>query len=329
MSDDDYRYRIRSPLTTEEKRRRLLARRRYERRFKRIEPEKRRRPQFVMVLLSVLVIALVLYKMFGPELLREDPARITDARTASEAATPAAASDVRLDAEPFRAQVESFESTLFGSKGGSGDLSELSSTLTLSARLLIDRLSSEQSPRLQSLTATLESLNTQMTGSEFALEDLQAVRSSWIEARDQAFHRAAWFGSIAREKSADAGIQTVYRQAASALLDLTERARDEAESIASALEYGEQPSSPWGEFERDFTERLRDIEWSLPEERPKAGAEPAFLAAIQKLELAIEEVGTRVVGSEPSFPLRREPYEEAIETARETIAAFDDLNDSL
>ncbi|MEM6797637.1 MAG: hypothetical protein AAF725_26960, partial [Acidobacteriota bacterium] len=142
MSDDNEEvYRIRAPLTVEEKRKRLLARRRYERRFKKIDFEKKRRPQFVMVLLSVLAIALVLYQIFGPGLLPEQGAGSAAGPAAAEGtAASIGAGAVRVDAEPFRAQVESFEGALLGSSGGQGgDLVELSSNLTLSARLLIDR----------------------------------------------------------------------------------------------------------------------------------------------------------------------------------------------
>ncbi|MEO1368994.1 MAG: hypothetical protein AAFX50_17595, partial [Acidobacteriota bacterium] len=205
-------HRVRSP---EERRKLELARRRYARRFKKIEDLKRRGPQFVMVLLSLLALSLILYRLFGPELISQDDEVIAD--TFEPAAAETAAGATRIDPEPLRTEIEGFERALFGGESAI-NLGELQSAISTEASVLarrIRQLSAEQ-PAFNTLGERFQSLLADIQTSSFELEKLADLRRDWVDLRGGALHRASWFAAPPKDAFAqDTSFIIAYRESAS------------------------------------------------------------------------------------------------------------------
>ncbi|MEO1085477.1 MAG: hypothetical protein AAFY88_14655, partial [Acidobacteriota bacterium] len=309
-------HRVRSP---EERRKLELARRRYARRFKKIEDLKRRGPQFIMVLLSLLALSLILYRLFGPELLRQENEDISD--TFAPTAVDAAVSGVRTDPEPLRSEIESFERALLGGESAS-NLDELRSTISAEASVLSERirqLSAEQ-PALVDLGERFQSLLIDVQTSSLELEKLADLREEWVDLRDSALRKASWFTAPPKGAFAqDTSFLIAYRQSADSLLSLVDLARSEAESFSEMVADGEPIQESWREFERDFTEQLRDIERSIPAERPGVKASTQLLSAIQQLERTVDFVRENVAIEPPQHPLDARTYDRAADSAQQAV----------
>ncbi|MEM8995381.1 MAG: hypothetical protein AAGF23_11380 [Acidobacteriota bacterium] len=315
-------HRVRSP---EERRKLELARRRYARRFKKIEGLKRRGPQFVMVLLSLLALSLILYRVFGPELLREDGEVISDTFEPATGNTDDDGS--RVDPESLRFEIESFERALFGGESAS-NLGELQSTIAAEASVLSDRIRqvSAEQPAFVDLGERFQSFLADLQGSSLELEKLADLRQDWVNLRDDALHTANWYAAPPKDAfSQDTSFLIAYRESATSLLDLVDLARSEAESFSEMVADGEPIQESWREFERDFTEQLQDIERSIPAERPSVEASTRLLAAIQQLERTVDFVRENVAIEPPRYPLDARTYDRAADSAQQAVDAFADL----
>lgn len=313
-------HRVRSP---EERRRLELARRRYARRFRKIDDLKRRGPQFIMVLLSLFALSLIFYRLFGPELLREDDEVVNDTFASTEMED---ALNTRVDPEPLRSEFEAFERSFFGAESARG-LEDLKNTIVADAYALSDRVRqlADESPRLTAVGTRLQTITAELQNPGFDLDLLADLRQGWVDSRAAVFRRADWFSFPADTFSEDVTYQVAYRDAASTLLELTEFARAEAESFSEYVADGESIDDPWRDFERDFTEQLREVELSIPVERPGVKASSQLLAAIQKLERTVDFVREQVAIEKPRSPLNSQPYDRAVNSAQEALDAFDSL----
>ena len=312
-------HRVRSP---EERRRLELARRRYARRFRRIEDLKRRGPQFIMVLLALLAIALILYRLFGPELLTVEDEEILD--TFDETVAVQETANVRVDPELLRTEITSFEEVLLGERAARG-LDELTRSIATEAGLLAEkaRQLSEEHPRLVDLEQRVEALASEVQTSSFDLERLEEIRRQWFDIRVDTLHRAPWLASTTTVVGEDASALAAYRDAATALLDLVESARSEAEYFSERIAEGENISSDWRDYESEFFSELREIELTIPAERPGTGASAALLGAIQKLEQAVDFTRERVAVEVPTNPLNRSAYDRGVDSAQAAVDAFE------
>lgn len=311
-------HRVRSP---EERRRLELARRRYARRYRRIEDLKRRGPQFIMVLLALLAIALILYRLFGPELLKVDEEEIADTFVAPEVEQ---AADVRVDPDLLRPEIEAFEEALFGERSARG-LDELAGSIAGEGNLLAEkaRQLSEGRPRLSELESRVESLAAEIQAPSFDLERLDELREQWLQVRLETLHRADWFASPTAAVAEDASALAAYRDAAVSLLSLVESALSEAEYFSERVAEGESISGDWRDYEGDFFAELREIELTIPAERPGTGASAQLLTAIQKLEQAVDFTRERVAVDMPGNPLDRRDYDRAVDSAQAAVDAFE------
>lgn len=281
----------------------------------------RQRPQMVLMLLSLLGVAVCLYRVFGPDSVR------ADSETAAPPTTPAAATAAvsgRLAPEPYRASIEAAEQALFHSAATRplemGD--QIVIALGQLQRDLVNRQQGEEA------VATLGELSDRVTVGPFSLELLASLRDEWTRLRGRTFQSAPWFAVPSRiNPSNDRAALVTYRAAADDLFYLLDEGAGRARELLT-------PPSPnlfdredlarsreaWRSFRTDWGQRIVDLRRGLPT-RPGANADPQVLLATQRLEDAFARVSALAAGDLPS----QTHVDAAFDAAEQARRSFDEL----
>lgn len=254
-------------------------------------PERRKGPQFIAVLATLLVLALILYKMFGQGFFTTSAPAITD--VAPEEADAAVAAGP-IDPLPFREAIENFERPLLGDNP-SPDLPTLRDSILgaggkLAAELQLDR--SAAAPRTaQALERSLAALAAK---SPPRLEDFAQLRREWLQLRRREMLDASFLQNPTEPATGDQIALTAYRSQAAALDQALGAAFDRAAAYAREPEEPETPEerqlrlAGLDEVAAELRQQIGELRQAQPE-RPSGNLEPALMVAIQSLEQALAE----------------------------------------
>jgi hypothetical protein len=263
--------------------------------------EKRQGPQFLMVLLALLCAALVLYKIFGPELIQSDSLVISDVTDTSAAET--AVVDGPIDPYAFRAAIEAFEGPLLGAVASPG-LDSSADTIQvaggkLAAELQLDTRYSGSKRAAAALEAALGRLAAKKPPT---LEHLGQLRQEWLALRRSEFRGADFFGAAAGSPAGDPLAIAAYRDQASALDQALDEAFDRAAALSREPEPGEETPEDKArrlaaidDLARDLRQKLEGLQATQPS-RPSGPLDASLMVAVQGLEQAYAEA-RRLAGS--------------------------------
>lgn len=278
------------------------------------EAAKRRvykQPKFLVLLVSTLAMALILYKLFGPEPPR-DP---EDAPIVGlEIQEPE--SSLRLDPNPYRPTVQSFERALFGTTVESReDLylagSRLASSIgTLKASIHRDH---PKSP----LAASLEELARSIPSEGFTNENLEQARKQWLQIRHRYLEETSWFEDPPAAGPASQVSVTEYQNLASDLINFLEEGAQQARSMG-----GSADTARWKDFQHPWRNRFKDLATQRPN-RPLSGSPDDLLLAYQRLERALRRADS--LSANRNAPTNDAPFEAALEEARKADDALRNL----
>jgi hypothetical protein len=255
--------------------------------------ERRKGPQFIAVLLALLCAALVLYKIFGPELIQSDSVMVTDVTdtTAGDAVV-----DGPVDPLPFRAEIEAFERPLLGGAVSAGLDSSADAILMagnkLAAALQLDTRFSGSKRAAAALQGSLDRLAAKNPPS---LEDFGRLRQEWLSLRRSEFLSATFFTEAAGSPAADQLALGAYRSQATSLGQALDNAFDRASALSREPEPGEESPedkerrlAALDNLARELSQELARLEASQPA-RPSGLIDPSLKVAIQSLEQAYAE----------------------------------------
>ncbi len=270
-----------------------------------------RAPQFTIVLLCVLGMAVILYQVFGPGrtvggplIVEEEPAE-----------------DPRLDPEPYRPVIETLETGLFTTVEDRRDLADAATSFAAAARQLAGRI--QRLDPSHAGTASAVAMLGASASEELGFAELERLRDNWLRLRRHQYLSADWFRSPVAEGSArDRVMLAEHREVARGLRALLYEAAAEAQSIADS-EDGSEGQELWREFAADWRRRLDEL-WSGKPQRPSAAAASQYLIAIQELERAFQ--GTRTLASDLGLVNGSDPgarFDEVVRLVDEAENAFD------
>lgn len=298
--------------------------------FRRIEVDDGPRgPQFLMVLLCVLGIALVGFKAFGPNLFRADTSDVFDAYSGS--AGNSEASGARLDPQPMQSDLIRLETALFDpDQVDSLDLVVVN--LQFEIERLLSRLSGAD-PRQTAAARSLERLADGLPESP-DLETLERFKSDWLRYRGEHFQHASWFRTPSAGNRPTGLTYAAYREASSDLLRLAGRILTDTEAVLSersALgtvadqeETLARMTSDWNSTTQSWREELRTIRATVPSQPDRPPSNEA-LAAIQQLDSAFRACEGALPSGLPSDS-DIQTIEAALLRAQFATEAFDRLN---
>lgn len=297
--------------------------------FRRIEvDEGPKGPQFLMVLLCVLGIALVSFKAFGPSLFQAEGADIYD--TYSGTGPSSSLSGARLDPQVIQSDLIRLETALF-----EPDQADSLDMVAVSLRFEIDRVLTKLAvggPRQTAAARALERLADTLPESP-DLDELEGFKRDWLDFRAQHFQQASWFRSGSPSNRPSALSYAAYREASGDLLRLAGRMVSETESIVtessklstSGAQDDErtQIQTQWSQTVQNWRNELRTIHSKVPG-RPDTPPSSEALAAIQQLESAFRACESALPPSLPKASDLRS-IEGALLRAQFATEAFDKL----
>lgn len=290
--------------------------------------ERRKGPQFVAVLLSFLGAALVLYKIFGTGLWKEEAATIED--VAPETAV-AGARTGPIDATLFREPIEAFEKPLFGA-AAAPDLETLTATVLrqgnkLTGALQLDPGFAASRRAAHSLQQALDELATRQPG---RLEDLGRLRQAWLEVRQLEFSPAPFFLSAGDMPARDQLALTAYRSLVTALDQALTAAFDRASAYAREPADGETPEerqrrlAGLDQVASELVQQIAGLRRSQPE-RPSGNLDPNLMVAIQSLEQALAQAESLAGSSANLTPAGQSAFDGVAQLIDRTRNALDHL----
>lgn len=320
-------------ILSEEERRQRELERRMKKRYRRIEAPKKRGPQFLPFLLSLLAITVILFRFFGPELGIDmsflDTEDVEGLRVEDEAAADAGFE--RLDPAPFREPITTLETSLFTPDLADRSLQDLASDLAVGLDRLASRLRAVGRESVDSAAETLEAASASLDSSEdFDLRRLEALRERWTEVRNATFVPATWFHEpmVAVGDGESELVLAAYRDQAGRLRDLVDDALAEAVVVTDTAnpdaETRARLAEEWSLFARDWRDRHAAlVEERLP--RPDAAGSGDMLLAVQRYEQFLRQTESLVSADRLPGPRDLRTYEAAQVDARDLLDRFDEL----
>lgn len=289
-------------------------------------------PQFIMVLLCLLGIALVAFQLFGPALYKDESEDITDTFPGEELEEQIGPG-VRLDPDLMQSQLIRLEVALFDPAPASS-FDEIVSGLIFEIDRMSEFLKSSRELRQEALANELDAMAGVVRADDFKLNDLASIQQQWLQIRAKSFQSAKWFRRPARLKPSAQATFTVYRDAADQLLRHVGGGITEAEDTIEenegigTLEQDQvarrELLSQWQESAEEWQLELKSIEELLPD-RPDASASGEILEALHRLETAL-------AAGQNQMPTDRFPnaadlllMEEALARAQYAVEGFEEL----
>ena len=283
------------------------------------------RPQFLILLLSLLGMAGMAFYLFGPyaEAVTDRPLTGTPPDLTPEK------NAVRLDSDLYRDEIVRLETSLL--RSADSDLSNLFDSIGSGLEDLAAAIREREPAERQMAAADLDVVAGPFNAATPELEALRDARDGWLRIRRERFTRESWFGVVANAET-DRAVLATYQQAAQDLVGLILEAQLEAEALAepSTPSYGtdldraaeRDRKERWQSYLGDLQQRLEQLRSDLPA-RPDAGAPAQLLMATQKLEQAIERTRSMTRGTTATSASRSlDPLVQMAEDARQ---AFDEL----
>lgn len=281
----------------------------------------REKPQLVVMLLSLLGIAVVLYRIFGPGDLT------AETETAVEEGPAFVVSSSRLDPEDYRSAIEEVERAFFETPAS--DLGVMGDQIAGALARLVEELNRHPSPKSDEAAAALEDMSRRIIGVPLDLAYLQELRREWERLRRQHFGSELWFVTLSTiDESTDRAALTTYRDVASDLYSLlgegTARAVDASTPLAPNTvdpDYQARKLEEWRLFQSGWRQEIDSLKDRLPR-RPDTDTDPRILLATQRLEHAFSQASS--LASLEGMPAPRR-VEDAVETVRRALQSFEDL----
>lgn len=278
-------------------------------------------PQFIMVLLCLLGIALVAFQLFGPALYRDEGEEITDTFPGEDDLGDQASPGVRIDPEVMQSQLIRLEVALF-EPSETDSFEDIVSGLIFEIDRFSDFLKSSQESRQEAVATELEELAASIKADEFKLEDLESVQVQWLQLRGSSFQTAKWFRRPAAIKPSAEVTFAVYRDAADELLRHIGSGITEAEDTIEEndgignLERDQlarrELLSRWQDSAQEWQAELESIGELLPD-RPDSSATAELMEAIYRLETALR-------AGQNQMPTGRLPNAEDLLNMEEALA---------
>lgn len=274
----------------------------------------KRPPQFFIMLLCVLGIAVVLFRIFGPSLLPKDEA-IESLDVSQQSA------DRQLDAEAYRPAIESFENALFRADATTrADLQVARGRIASAAEVMSDAI--QQRDGDAAASREVSDLVDGIEGNNLTFDRLESLRDRWLRIRNRHLTGADWFYQPAgarQSTSVEARASVAeYRDIAFELSSLLREASSEVASLAGQDDRNQR----WQELTVYLNDQLRDITERKPK-RPRSGSDDRLLLAFQKLEKAFNTA--RSLGGSSSPPNDASRFDDALRLAEEALQGFDDV----
>ena len=241
-----------------------------------------RAPQFTILLLCVLGMAVVLFQIFGHRVGSETAPANTFAggRSGSSLLAPG-------DYQPL---IQALERDLFGKIGDDLALATARASLATAARNLSAAVA-EAEPSSETLRLGAEAVAGLAPPAEgdFGFDQLESLRGEWLRLRQRLFEPAPWFTTPERQGSRDARVSVAEDNVlASRLRVLFEEGAAEAQAYADSSDLPDRDTL-LEEFRAEWRQRLADT-WNERPPRPESAADPRVLIAIQNLEQAFKKV---------------------------------------
>lgn len=275
------------------------------------EAAKRRvykQPKFLVLLISALGMALVLYKMFGPE----PPPNPEDAPLQGLTIEEERES-TRFDPAPYRPTVQTFEEALFRSKvESSADLALTGPRLASAANTL--RAAVDRDHPGSALAASLRDLEQGIPSAGFSHRHLKDARKQWLRIRGRYLEEAPWFEDPPEKQAAGKVPVAEYQTLASDLITFLEDGAAEARAMGDSAD-----AQRWKSFQSRWRERFKEMAVRSPA-RPPAEAAAELLLAYQSLDQAMRRADS--LSRNPRFPGSDAPFEEALREARKAQDAL-------
>ncbi len=270
-----------------------------------------RAPQFTIVLLCVLGMAVILYQVFGPG------RTVGNLLIVDEEEAPV---DPRLDPEPYRQAIETLETGLFATVEGRGELLDTGTSFAAATRELSGKIQRRDPPSAG--TADAIARLGAATAEAFGFAELENLRDDWLRLRRHQFLSADWFRFPVEGSAQDRVMRAEHREVARGLRALLYEGAAEIQALVDA-EDPDEDGELWQEFTGDWRRRLDEL-WSNRPHRPSADADAEFLIAIQELERAFH--GTRTLASDRGLVRGDDPgarFDDLVEQVDKAERGFD------
>lgn len=282
----------------------------------------KRPPQLVLILLCLLGMAFILLYLFGPG--QNQATRRVDLGVAS-----VDNSVEKLDPEPFRGAIESFETALFRTPiDETEDLLIVGADISSSASYLSSRILEAEPTAGLTAADLIARLGQGISTDQVAMSDVDRARIQWLRIRKRRLQSADWFLDPSQATTADDSTSVAaYSNIASDLRSLVDDGLAEAQLLNDPTlpATGENSGlERWRVFSRDWRRQIDTVAGRMPS-RPGADANSGLLLAIQDLERALTQI--RALASDPNLPGETDSrFEDTVDIALRAQQGFDDLS---
>lgn len=251
-----------------------------------------RAPQFTLILLCILGMALVLYQVFGPgQSLGVDSLLVEEETILAPPPT-----FTRLAPGPHRQPLETLESELFAAIEDSDDLRASGASSVAAAQALSESIRRLEAPD-HAVAAAVDDLAGSVSET-FRFADRERLRQDWLELRRRNFQPAPWFRSAVAKAAPEVRVLVAqHRDLADSLRALVFEGVAAAQELEAAAD-DEARKAQWQETAADWRRRLDEL-WQPEPQRPAADADLELLIAVQALEEAYRRC--RALAAEPSL----------------------------
>jgi hypothetical protein len=281
-----------------------------------ISAPKKPGPQFLLLLLTLLGLALLAASLFNN--VRED--RATTPNEEEEVATSA-----KLDPNPMRRQIEGLERAL--DQEQDTDLSSWGISIRSAVQELAAQVERQDSVLAKPSARALAEWAGSIPEEGFTPNDLTTARATWKRIARRNFKSAPWWSSL-RPRTKTKGRITLlaYREAADNLVALADEGAAQVEAFQ---EPGFDELTPagdgWTSFAADWRQEIETISQRLPN-KGEFASDSRFLVGVQNLRNALSML--RRLAADRTLPSKsgaRDNLETAIAQAGEARATFDAL----
>ncbi len=284
----------------------------------------RQKPQMVVMLLSLLAVAVILYRVLGPGTIGAEAAIEAPPETTTAALD---ATSAQLSPEPYRREIQAVDRAFFDTS--EVELERMSDQILFTLRQLSRRLAASQPAAGRPAIESLDLLAARFPSGGLSLDLLHELRTEWVRLRDRHFQDALWYvfpGAV--DPRTDRAALVAYRGVAEDLLALLGEGSDRAAVLSAPTapnyvdpEDAARKREQWRAFRSQWEGRIADLKRQLPE-RPGVKADPQVLLAARRLEQAFSRVTSLASGNGLPSPTRIGEAFDAVEQARRS---FDDL----
>lgn len=274
-------------------------------------------PQFLMVLLCFLGIALVSFKAFGPSLFNTSGAGVDDIYSGVTTSTETD-DGIRIDPTPLQSDLIRLETALF-EPAQAGSVSEIVVGVQFEVSRVLTTLTASSDTRMESAARALEEIASRLERAD--VDSLGLFKGDWVRLRKQHFQHAQWFREMPTDAVTSATSYAVYRDVSVDLLRLVGRTLSDVEDIMAKqsgvgtldVHQDERDAlqAEWRRLTADWSSELRTVRSKMPE-RPDSPPSGRALAAIQQL-------GSAFRACENALPADRLPRESDLQTLENVL----------